>query len=233
MVKCVAAFLNFCYLVRRNAICADTLEKAGDALRRFHEHREVFVRVGVRPNKISLPRQHSLKHYIRSIRLFGSPNGLCSSITESKHIPAVKKPWRRSNRYNALSQMLRTNQRMDKMHALRRILAEEKRLDGSTLSYTARMLSGEEPELEPPTSAVENEDDTNDHGAVRGQRFSLSVTLATREGIVFGISHSQFSFSFHLLFITVHRTHIPKVPVGHCKAYRSTQAPRASQTLPV
>ena len=214
MVKwCVAAFLDFCYLVRRNALCADTLEKAGDALRRFHEHREVFVRVGVRPNKISLPRQHSLKHYIQSIRLFGSPNGLFSSIAESKHIPAVKKPWRRSNRFNALSQMLRTNQRMDKMHALRRILTKEKRLDGTTLSYTARMLSGEEPELEP----VENEDDTDDHGAVRGQRFSLSVTLATREGIIFGISHSQ--FSFHLLSITVHRTHVPKVPVGHCKAY--------------
>ena len=145
MVKCVAAFLDFCYLVRRNAICADTLEKAGDALRRFHEHREVFVRVGVHPNKISLPRQHSLKHYIRSIRLFGSPNGLCSSITESKHIPAVKKPWRRSNRYNALSQMLRTNQRMDKMHALRRILAEEKRLDVVLLRFRLKPVQKPKP----------------------------------------------------------------------------------------
>lgn len=50
---------------------------------------------------------------------FGAPNGMCSSITESRHITAVKKPWRRSNRYNALSQMLLTNQRLDKLHAMR------------------------------------------------------------------------------------------------------------------
>jgi hypothetical protein len=53
------------------------------------------------------------------IRAFGAPNGLCSSITESKHIKAVKEPWRRSNRYDALGQMLLTNQRLDKLAAAR------------------------------------------------------------------------------------------------------------------
>ena len=53
------------------------------------------------------------------IREFGAPNGLCSSITESKHIKAVKIPWRRSNRYKALQQMLYINQRMDKLSAAR------------------------------------------------------------------------------------------------------------------
>jgi hypothetical protein len=56
-------------------------------------------------------------HYPKLIRDFGAPNGLCSSITESKHIDAVKKPWRHSNRYNALGQMLTTNQRLDKLAA--------------------------------------------------------------------------------------------------------------------
>ncbi|KAF9538821.1 hypothetical protein CPC08DRAFT_738828 [Agrocybe pediades] len=49
------------------------------------------------------------ERFSSSIPLFGSPNGLCSSITESKHIKAVKEPWRRSNRFNALSQMLCAN----------------------------------------------------------------------------------------------------------------------------
>ena len=35
---------------------------------------------------------------------FGAPGGLCSSITESKHIKAVKVPWQMSNCYNALGQ---------------------------------------------------------------------------------------------------------------------------------
>ncbi|KAG1809306.1 uncharacterized protein BJ212DRAFT_1448759 [Suillus subaureus] len=60
---------------------------------------------------------HSMVHYVDMIRLFGAPNGLCSSITESKHIKAIKEPWRWSNRHNALGQMLVTNQRLDKLAA--------------------------------------------------------------------------------------------------------------------
>jgi hypothetical protein len=51
--------------------------------------------------------------------MFGAPNGLCSSITESKHIKAVKQPWQCSSKYNALSQMLLTNQCLDKIAAAR------------------------------------------------------------------------------------------------------------------
>ncbi|KAF8873125.1 hypothetical protein BD779DRAFT_1613705 [Infundibulicybe gibba] len=50
---------------------------------------------------------------------FGAPGGVCSSITESRHITAVKKPWQHSNRYQALGQMLLTNQHLDKLAALR------------------------------------------------------------------------------------------------------------------
>ena len=58
-------------------------------------------------------------HYYDHIRNFGSPNGLCSSITESKHIAAVKRPWRRSNKHTALPQMLKINERLDKIAAAR------------------------------------------------------------------------------------------------------------------
>ncbi len=68
----------------------------------------IFIETGVPPKGVSLPRQHSVMHYKENIKLFGSPGGLSSSITESKHIKAVKEPWRRSNRYNALGQMLLT-----------------------------------------------------------------------------------------------------------------------------
>lgn len=58
-------------------------------------------------------------HYRDLIKLYGAPNGLCSSITESRHITAVKRPYRRSNRFNALGQMLLTNERLDKLEASR------------------------------------------------------------------------------------------------------------------
>ncbi|KAH9170307.1 hypothetical protein EDB89DRAFT_2072142 [Lactarius sanguifluus] len=116
MVKCVSAFLDFCYIACHNAISAEGLDSLQDALTRFHQHHDIFIHTGVHTD-ISLPRNHSLVHYIHSIHLSGSPNGLCLSITESKHIKAVKEPWQRSSRYHALVQMLQTLSRLDKMAA--------------------------------------------------------------------------------------------------------------------
>ncbi|KAF5330759.1 hypothetical protein D9619_005328 [Psilocybe cf. subviscida] len=116
VVKCIGAFLDFCFIARRSDFDTATLNALDEALSRFHTYREVFRETGVR-DTFSLPRQHSLVHYRTTIRDFGAPNGLCSSITESRHITAVKKPWRRSNKFDALSQMLLTNQRLDKIAA--------------------------------------------------------------------------------------------------------------------
>ena len=53
-------------------------------------------------------------HYRELIRKFGAPNGLCLSITESKHIEDVKCPYQHSNRFNALYQMI---QRLGQLNA--------------------------------------------------------------------------------------------------------------------
>ncbi|KAF9221308.1 hypothetical protein BS17DRAFT_712136 [Gyrodon lividus] len=66
-------------------------------------------------SSFSLPHQHSMKHYCDMIQLFSTPNGLCSSITESKHIKVVKEPYHQSNHNNTLGQMLLTNQHLDKL----------------------------------------------------------------------------------------------------------------------
>ena len=133
VVQAISAFLDFCYLVRRSSINQETLAHIDEALQRFHRYREIFIVEGVRVNFL-LPRQHSLKHYRPMIEDYGAPNGLCSSITESKHIKAVKEPWRRSNRFNALRQMLLTNQRLDKLAAARVDFSSRGMLNGSVLS---------------------------------------------------------------------------------------------------
>ncbi|KAF8806781.1 hypothetical protein BYT27DRAFT_7256782 [Phlegmacium glaucopus] len=117
VVKCVSAFLDFCYLAWRSDFDRNTLDALDNALHCFHTYCEVFRSLGVHENGFSLPRQHSLVHYHVNIQDFGAPNGLCSSITESCHITAVKKPWRRSSRFEALGQMLITNQHLDKLAA--------------------------------------------------------------------------------------------------------------------
>ncbi|KAJ6602345.1 hypothetical protein B0H10DRAFT_2167292 [Mycena sp. CBHHK59/15] len=111
--------LDFCYLVRRNIIDETTLLDIDAALARYHRERVIFAESGVAANCFCLPRHHSLTHYRYLIQEFGAPNGLCSSITESKHIKAVKEPWQRSSRYEALIQMLTINDRLDKLAAAR------------------------------------------------------------------------------------------------------------------
>jgi hypothetical protein len=80
MVHTFSAFLDFCYLIRREALTETDLVQIQDALDHFHKYQEIFKTTGTVAT-FSLPRQHSLCHYILLIRLFGAPNGLCSSIT--------------------------------------------------------------------------------------------------------------------------------------------------------
>ncbi len=139
MVQAIAAFLEFCYYVRRPVIDQETLRKIEDALARFHTHRKIFETTGVRTT-FSLPRQHSLKHYTWAIIQYGAPNGLCTSITESRHITAVKESWRRSNRHEAIGQMLTINQRLHKLGAARADFEERGMLKGNIFSATMKAL---------------------------------------------------------------------------------------------
>ncbi|KAI6046587.1 hypothetical protein EDC04DRAFT_2864743 [Pisolithus marmoratus] len=90
-----------------------TLDHLQSALDHFQLNCHIFQETGVcdpGSKGFLLPCQHGMNHYHHLIQEFGAPNGLCSSITELKHIKAVKKPWRHSNHFEALGQMLVTNQ---------------------------------------------------------------------------------------------------------------------------
>ena len=117
VVKCISAFLNFCYLAQHSDFDCATLDALDSALHHFHTYCEVFQSSGVHESGFSLPCQHSLVHCHVNIQDFGAPNGLCSSITESWHITAVKKPWRCSSHFEALGKMLITNQQLEKLAA--------------------------------------------------------------------------------------------------------------------
>ncbi|TFK24547.1 hypothetical protein FA15DRAFT_704530 [Coprinopsis marcescibilis] len=195
MVQCMAAFLNVCYIFRRNAITSTALKLAELELAKFHILRNVFLETETRAH-CSMPRQHALKHFPHLIRQFGSPNGLCSSITESRHITAVKEPWRRSNRYNALPQMLLTITRLDKFHALRQIFADHGMLAGTTTFYTALTLAGRNDynadedngladgygDANAPASEDPDQAQLRDVSPQPGPRFTEFIEMASRHG---------------------------------------------------
>jgi hypothetical protein len=117
MVCAISSFIEFCYLVCHNVITEDDILAINNTVAKFHAERSIFD--DICPNGYLLPRQHSLIHYTFLIQEFGALNGLCSSITESKHIKAVKESWQRSSHYEALGQMLVMNQCLDKLAAAR------------------------------------------------------------------------------------------------------------------
>jgi hypothetical protein len=179
----------------------------------------------VNGGSISLPRQHSLLHYIRSIHLFGSPNGLCSSITESKHIKAVKEPWRRSSRYKALSQMLRTLCRLDKLAAACTVFTELGMMDGTTAAYTAMIHAGGEPQQRAAVGG--NVDDDNDNGPVAGPKTHSAVELARIPGAFFFL-HCQAYLTTH-----IYSSRLPKLNRGTGRSHQATPIPRTPTALPV
>ena len=119
ITQTISSFLHVCYIACRADLDQAALKAFDIALSKFYALQEVFHTSGVRPTGFSLPRQHSLTHYHHLIKEFGAPRGVCSSITESQHITAVKKPWCCSSCYQALGQMLVTDQWLDKLAAAR------------------------------------------------------------------------------------------------------------------
>ena len=134
MVKALQAFLDFCYIVQCDVHDTQSLKALENALDRIHKHCQIFQTTGVCLDGFNLPHSHVVDHYLCLIWAFGAPNGLCSSITESKHIKALKEPWHWSSRWNALQQVLTTNSCLDKLAAVRVDFASRGMHEGMVLA---------------------------------------------------------------------------------------------------
>jgi len=184
MVRCLSAFMNCCYIVRRNSITTSDITCFRHHLANFHQFRQIFITTGVRKD-FSLPHQHALMHYPNGIELFGSPNGTCTSQTEAKHKLAVKDPWRHSSRNKPLPQMIKTLNRLDKLSTLRRVFKERGMLLGSVTDSTAQQFAGIPPQILPwngsfMDSTDQSDNDDNDAERVSGTRTETLIRLAAR-----------------------------------------------------
>jgi hypothetical protein len=94
---------------------------------------------------MSLPCQHAFNHYYYMIIAFGSPNGLCSSITELKHIEAVKNPWHWSSHFKAITQIVVTLLQLHKMAAAHQCFTLLGMLKGTMTTYVVGIMDGEDP----------------------------------------------------------------------------------------
>ena len=128
------------YLVHCDVHNTESIQAIDAALKSFHNNQEIFRMSGI-IHHFNYPHQHSLKHYIAIIYAYGSPSSLCSSMTENKHIKAIKKPWRHSNHYKAMKQMLLMDQHLDKLSASCTHFKSNNMLEGDCLTDTLAQLS--------------------------------------------------------------------------------------------
>ena len=141
MIQCLSAFLDFAYLAQRPSHDWFSLAAMDATLDRYHHLRVIFIDTGVRPDGFPLPRQHALVHWVQMIQRFGSPNGVCTSIAESQHIRAVKRPWQSSNRNNPLMQILKRNTHLSKLAAARIEFGRCGMLQDNVVTHARRTVS--------------------------------------------------------------------------------------------
>ncbi|KAH9976497.1 hypothetical protein BJV74DRAFT_781774 [Russula compacta] len=85
----LSMFMNCCYIVYHSIMTALDITCFQHYLAEFYKYWEIFMIAGIWQD-FSLPHQHALMYHPHEIKLFGSPNGICTSQTKAKHKPAVK-----------------------------------------------------------------------------------------------------------------------------------------------
>ncbi|KEP45881.1 hypothetical protein V565_233860, partial [Rhizoctonia solani 123E] len=122
VVRAARSLMDFMYLAHAGSVTDEDLDAMEDALRTFHEHKDVFKELGaVTTDKgfHGIPKLHMISHYTHLIRELGTPDGYNTETSERLHIDFAKMGYRASNKVNATKQMALYIQRLEAiaMHA--------------------------------------------------------------------------------------------------------------------
>lgn len=139
IIKSVRALLDFVFLAQYKCHTTETIEHLQDCLAAFHDHKAVFVDLGVREN-FNLPKLHSLTHYMSSIQLFGTTDNYNTEQSERLHIDLAKDAYRATNRKDEYAQMTAWLERREKMQ--RHAALINRRRHGLQQHAQTRKISG-------------------------------------------------------------------------------------------
>ncbi|KZT20962.1 hypothetical protein NEOLEDRAFT_1074287 [Neolentinus lepideus HHB14362 ss-1] len=114
LIAAVRAILDFCYLAQYPVHSDDTLSKLDEALRQFHDNKDIFVDLGIR-NDFNIPKLHALLHYLISIKYFGTTDNYNMEYTERLHIDFAKDAYRATNHKDEYPQMTKWLARREKV----------------------------------------------------------------------------------------------------------------------
>lgn len=109
VAQAVVDFIYFAQFRHHTTSSLDALERA---LRTFHEHKGVFIRLGVREH-FNIPKIHSMFHYVESIRRKGAADGFNTELSERLHIDFAKHGYRAGNHRDYIAGMTTWLRRQD------------------------------------------------------------------------------------------------------------------------
>ncbi|KAJ7839453.1 hypothetical protein B0H14DRAFT_3086954 [Mycena olivaceomarginata] len=98
LIRAVRGALDFLYLSQYPTHSSETLSLLNDALE------DVFVDLGIRAD-FNFPKLHNLRHYLMTIKLFGTTDNYNTEYTERLHIDLAKDAYRATNRKDEYTQM--------------------------------------------------------------------------------------------------------------------------------
>ncbi|KAF8155894.1 hypothetical protein B0H34DRAFT_850935 [Crassisporium funariophilum] len=122
-IMAITAILDFIQIAQYTTHDDTTLGYLQDALDRFHQHRDYFIKVKARDD-FNIPKFHSLLHYLNSIKLYGTTNNYNTEMFERLHIDFAKDGWRATNHRDEFPQMICWLSRREKIATFEKYLAQ-------------------------------------------------------------------------------------------------------------
>ncbi|KAJ3557813.1 hypothetical protein NM688_g1264 [Phlebia brevispora] len=125
VLKVVQAVVDFIYYAQFHRHTTDTLEAMTNALQMFHDHKKVFVKLGICEH-FNIPKLHLMVHYLEGILCKGALNSFNTELPERLHIEFAKDAYHAGNWRDYIAHMttwLRRQEAVDERSAFLEWLA--------------------------------------------------------------------------------------------------------------
>jgi hypothetical protein len=105
LVYAVRGLMDFLYLAKYPVHTSETLDILNDALKSFHDSKDVFINLGVQAH-FNISKLHFTGHYQQFIEHFGMTDNYNTEYTEWLHIDLTKDADQSTNFKNKYPQMM-------------------------------------------------------------------------------------------------------------------------------
>ena len=139
LVRAVRVFLDFLYLAQLPRQSSQTLRRLNNALETFHENKTIFVDLSICKN-LKIPKVHSLRHYVSSMKLFATTDNYNTQHTECLHSTLTKPGYCTSNARDELPQMTMWLECQEKINQKHKDISQVQQAQGNDTWHYARQL---------------------------------------------------------------------------------------------